>query len=262
MANAMSAQAISALRERFQAEADALVDELVDKGQFDAVPDLAQAYPLKVFPDAVGLDDEGREHLLQYANMVFNALGPDNALRRNAMADAPRVVAWIAEKCQRDTTVSAIGNAVLCLATHPRQWEKLKTAPTLVRQVFEEVLRYTTPVHSFCRTANVDTEVAGIPIREGDKVLCVLGAANLDPDHWNQPHKFDIERRAAGHLALGVGIHSCVGQLVARLEGHSVLGALVRKVDRIGLHGTPEWSPGNSLTTLASLPVSLVSAPH
>ena len=64
MANAMSVPAISELRERFQAEADALVDELVDKGQFDAVPDLAQAYPLKVFPDAVGLDDEGREHLL------------------------------------------------------------------------------------------------------------------------------------------------------------------------------------------------------
>lgn len=300
MANAMSVQAVSALRGRFQAEADALVDKLVEKGQFDAVPDLAQAYPLKVFPDAVGLDEQGRENLLQYANMVFNALGPDNALRRNAMADAPRVGAWIAGKCQRDaltdtgfgasiyaaadrgeitheeaallvrsllsagidTTVSALGNAILCLARHPRQWEKLKETPTLTRQAFEEVLRFTTPVHSFCRTANVDTEVAGISVREGDKVLCVLGAANLDPDHWHEPHEFDIERRAAGHLALGVGIHSCVGQLVARLEGHSLLGALARKVDRIELRGTPEWSPGNALTTLASLPVSLVIAPH
>ena len=296
MAKAMSAQAISALRERFQAEADALVEQFVGKGPFDAVAHLSQAYPLKVFPDAVGLDEQGRENLLQYATMVFNALGPDNALRRNAMADAPRVVAWIADKCRRealsdtgfgatiyaaadngeitqeeaallvrsllsagiDTTVSALGNAILCLARHPRQWEKLKETPARVRQAFEEVLRYTTPVHSFCRTANVDTEVAGIPIREGDKVLCVLGAANLDPDHWNQPDEFDIERPTAGHLALGVGIHSCVGQQVARLEGRSLLGALARKVDRIELHGEPEWSPGNSLTTLASLPVSLI----
>ncbi len=296
MAKAMSAQAISALSERFQAEADALVERFVGKGPFDAVAHLSQAYPLKVFPDAVGLDEQGRENLLQYATMVFNALGPDNALRRSAMADAPRVVAWIADKCRRealsdtgfgatiyaaadngeitqeeaallvrsllsagiDTTVSALGNAILCLARHPRQWEKLKETPTRVRQAFEEVLRYTTPVHSFCRTANVDTEVAGIPIREGDKVLCVLGAANLDPDHWNQPDDFDIERPTAGHLALGVGIHSCVGQQVARLEGRSLLGALARKIERIELHGEPEWSPGNSLTTLASLPVSLI----
>ena len=296
MAKAMSAQVISALSERFQAEADALVEQFVGKGPFDAVAHLSQAYPLKVFPDAVGLDEQGRDNLLQYATMVFNALGPDNALRRNAMADAPRVVAWIADKCRRealsdtgfgatiyaaadngeitheeaallvrsllsagiDTTVSALGNAILCLARHPRQWEKLKETPTRLRQAFEEVLRYTTPVHSFCRTANVDTEVAGIPIREGDKVLCVLGAANLDPDHWNQPDEFDIERPTAGHLALGVGIHSCVGQQVARLEGRSLLGALARKVDRIELHGEPEWSPGNSLTTLASLPVSLI----
>ena len=89
-------------------------------------------------------------------------------------------------------------------------------------------------------------------------MLCVLGAANLDPDHWNQPDEFDIERPTAGHLALGVGIHSCVGQQVARLEGRSLLGALARKVDRIELRGEPEWSPGNSLTTLASLPVSLI----
>ena len=296
MARAMSAQVISALSERFQAEADALVERFVGKGPFDAVAQLSQAYPLKVFPDAVGLDEQGRENLLQYATMVFNALGPDNALRRNAMADAPRVVAWIADKCRRealsdtgfgatiyaaadngeitqeeaallvrsllsagiDTTVSALGNAILCLARHPRQWEKLKETPARVRQAFEEVLRYTTPVHSFCRTANVDTEVAGIPIREGDKVLCVLGAANLDPDHWNQPEEFDIERPTAGHLALGVGIHSCVGQQVARLEGRSLLGALARQVDRIELRGEPEWSPGNSLTTLASLPVSLI----
>ena len=292
MAKAMSAQVISALSERFQAEADALVEQFVGKGPFDAVAHLSRAYPLKVFPDAVGLDEQGRENLLQYATMVFNALGPDNALRRNAMADAPRVVAWIADKADArrcptgcgsrrfmlrrqgnpsrrggapggsllsrvSTRPSALGNAILCLARHPRQWEKLKETPARVRQAFEEVLRYTTPVHSFCRTANVDTEVAGIPIREGDKVLCVLGAANLDPDHWNQPDEFDIERPTAGHLALGVGIHSCVGQQVARLEGRSLLGALARKVDRIELRGEPEWSPGNSLTTLASLPVSL-----
>ena len=176
MVKVLSVQAISALRERFQAEAHALVDSVMEKGPFDAVPDLAQAYPLKVFPDAVGLDEQGRDNLLLYANMVFNALGPDNALRRDALADAPRVAAWIARKCQRDaltdagfgaaiyaaadsgeitheeaallvrsllsagidTTVSALGNVILCFARYPRQWEKTEgnadPAPTGVRR--------------------------------------------------------------------------------------------------------------------------------
>src|SRR5262245_32195469 len=80
MARAMSSRAMSLLKERLRAEAESLIDSLLEKRQFDAVRDLAEGFPLKVFPDAVGIASEGREMLLAYGNLVFNALGPDNSL--------------------------------------------------------------------------------------------------------------------------------------------------------------------------------------
>ena len=86
MMRTLSARAVDALTATFKIEADALVRSLVNKDSFDAVPLLAQAFPLKVFPDAVGIADEERENLLLYGKMVFNALGPDNGIRQRAMA--------------------------------------------------------------------------------------------------------------------------------------------------------------------------------
>ena len=124
---------------------------------------------------------------------------------------------------------------------------------------FEETLRFTSPVQAFCRTAGVDTEVAGVKIEEGTKILCVLGAANLDPDKWEQAEQFKISRKAIGHLALGVGIHSCVGQNIARAEGQAMMRALARKVEKIELRGEAVWRPNNAIHALDKLPVRLIA---
>jgi cytochrome P450 len=293
MNRALSPGAVARLKDRFQREADGLIDRLLEKREFDAIEDMAEAFPLKVFPDAVGLAADGREMLLAYGSMVFNALGPDNAIRREAFAKAPQIVAWIAEKCDRkavasdgfaaaiyaaadtgeltgeeagmlvrsllsagvDTTVAGLGSALWCFAANPEQYVLLRDNPGLARQGFEEVLRFTSPVHTFCRTTNQDTKVSGISIAEGTKILCVLGAANLDPDKWPNADRFDIHRKPLGHLAFGVGIHGCVGQTVARQEAEAVLAALARKVQSIELLGEPVWRPGNSMRALSSLPV-------
>jgi 4-methoxybenzoate monooxygenase (O-demethylating) len=295
MARAMSPRAVARLKDRFSEEAESLIDRLLEKREFDAVKDLAEAFPLKVFPDAVGIASEGRENLLAYGNMVFNALGPDNPVRRQAFANAPAIAAWIAQHCDRkaitsdgfaatiyagadsgelseheagllvrsllsagvDTTVTALGSAMFCFATNPDQYALLRDDPQLARQAFEEVLRFTSPVHSFCRTANRDTEVSGLPIPEGAKILCVLGSANLDPEKWPNAAKFDIERKPTGHLAFGTGIHGCVGQSVARQEGEAVLTAVARKVEAIELAAEPVWRPGNSIHALDRLPVRI-----
>src|SRR6202165_5985545 len=94
---------LKALRGEFEREATLLVERLATLGSFDAVSELAEAYPLKVFGDAVGLPEEGREHLLPYANMVFNAFGPRNQLLEAAMADAQAVQQWIMDNCRRET---------------------------------------------------------------------------------------------------------------------------------------------------------------
>lgn len=293
LARALSPKATRALAGGFQTAADKLVDDLLTRGTFEAVEDAAEAYPISVFPDAVGLRKADKRCLIDYGAMVFNGLGPDNELRRNAMAMGPDIVPWINEQCVRenikpggfgetifaaadageineeeagllvrsllsagvDTTVTGIGNALWCLATFPDQFQRLKDDPSLIRPAFEEVLRFTSPVHTFCRTADVDTKVGGVEISKGTKILCVLGAANLDEQQWPQADKFDVARRPMGHLAMGVGIHGCVGQNLARAEVSAVLTAIVNKVNTIELAGKAEWRPNNAIHALDKLPL-------
>lgn len=155
-----------------------------------------------------------------------------------------------------DTTVTGIGNAIWCLAANPGEFERLKANPRLALPAFEEALRFTSPVHSFCRTANQATDVSGIAIPQDAKILCALGAANLDPDHWPDADRFDITRRPVGHLALGVGIHGCVGQNIARAEAEALLTAIAKKVGSIEFAGDPVWRPGNAIHALDTLPVT------
>src|SRR6202166_1594809 len=97
----LSPAAIKILRDTFEREAESLIAQLVEQREFDGVADLAEAYPLKVFPDAVGISEEGRENLLPYGTMVFNSFGPRNDLFNKAMANAGPVRDWIMSKCSR-----------------------------------------------------------------------------------------------------------------------------------------------------------------
>lgn len=291
---ALSPKAVAALREGFRLEAETVTDALLQTGTFDAIPELAERYPTTVFPKAAGLKQSDRRKLVDYGAMVFNALGPDNEIRRAAMARGPEVVPWITEQCTRnrlqpegfgtaiyaaadageideteaatlvrsllsagiDTTVAGLGNALYCLATNPGEFEKLKADPSLARGAFEETLRFKSPVHSFCRTAAGDTEVSGIAIAAGTKILCVLGSANLDEARWPDADTFDITRHTGGHLAFGTGIHSCVGQSVARAEALALLTAIATRVEHIEPAGEPVWRPNNALHGLARLPLT------
>jgi len=291
----LSPAAINVLRARFEREAAALVDRLVDQREFDGITDLAETYPLKVFPDAVGLAEEGRENLLPYGNMVFNSFGPRNDLFDKAMANAGPVRDWIMSKCSRaalkpdglgmqifqavdagelseaeagmlvrsflsagiDTTVYGLGNALYCFASYPEQWTILHQNPSLIRLAFEEVLRFEAPVQTFFRTTTRDIEVAGQCLGEGEKVLLFLAAANRDPRRWEKPDHFDVRRRATGHMTFGTGIHGCVGQAVARLESEAVFGALAKRVASFELTGEPSRRLNNTLRGLDTLPLRI-----
>ena len=296
-ARVLSPAAIARLRETFAAVAGAMVEALAERGGFDAVADLAEAYPLTVFPDAMGMPRENRGHLLPFGNMVFNSFGPRNAFLEQAVADAREAVAWVFEQSKRenlapegfgagihaaadtgdltaeetpqvvrsvltagvDTTVSGIGAAIYCLARFPEQFARLRAEPGLARNAFEEAVRHETPVQTFFRTTTRATEIGGEPVEEGEKVLMFLGAANRDPRRWERPDEYDIGRRAAGHVGFGSGIHACVGMALARLEGECVLAALARRAARIEITGEPRRRYNNTLRGLASLPVRLVA---
>jgi cytochrome P450 len=291
----LSATVMKPLRERFATAAAAKVDELLARKSFDAVADLAEAYPMSVFPDAMGLKQEGRENLLPYAGLVFNAFGPPNQLRQDAIQRSAPHHAYVAEQCQRqnlapegfggciharvdtgditeaeapllvrsllsagiDTTVNGIGAAVYCLARFPDQLARLRQDPTLARNAFEEAIRFESPVQTFFRTTTREVEISGHRLGEGEKVLMFLGAANRDPRRWENADRYDVSRRTSGHVGYGSGIHMCVGQLVARLEGEVMMAALARKVASIEITGPVKRRYNNTLRGLESLPVTM-----
>jgi len=294
----LSPAAINVLRETLTREAEALVDRLLEKREFDGVADLAEAYPLKVFPDSVGISKEGRENLLPYGGMVFNGFGPRNDLFEKAMANAGPVRDWIMSKCSRaalapdglgmqifravdagelteaeagmlvrsflsagvDTTVYGLGNALYCFAKYPHQWTALRENPSLIRPAFEEVLRFEAPVQTFFRTTTTAVDVGGVHLGEGEKVLLFLAAANRDPRRWERPDEFDVRRRATGHMTFGTGIHGCVGQAVARLEAEAVFAALARRAASFEMTAEPTRRLNNTLRGLDTLPLRVVPA--
>ena len=286
------------LREPFAREAAAAVERVLTRGRFDGMKELAEAFPLKVFPDAIGLDAQGRENLLPYGDMVFNGFGPLNARFQASMAPASTVVPWIAAKCSRaalapealgaqiyqaveageateeeaallvrsflsaglDTTVAAIGGALYLLATNPGEWRKLRADPSLARNVFEETIRMESPLQNLFRTTTRDVELDGVSIPANEKVLLLLASANRDPEHWQEPDRFDITRRLQGHVGLGAGFHVCVGQMIARMEGELLLTALAQRVASIELAGPPVRRFNNAVRSFASLPLEVRAA--
>ena len=293
---ALSPAVVRKLEQDFVEDAQRLVDEVLAQGEIEAVAAIAEAFPTRVFPRAVGIKQPDARKLVDYGAMVFNAIGPDNPLRQRIMAKAPEIVPWINEQCDRsrltedgigatiyaaadtgeigeaeagmlirsllsagvDTTVSGIGSALWCLAQYPEQFQQLRADPSRrAGPAFEEALRFCTPVQAFFRTAADATTVGGVEIEEGTKILCVLGAANRDAQKFESPDEFMIDRDTRGHLALGVGVHSCVGQIIARAEGRAILQALAERVSNIEFAGEPVWRANNSMRALDTLPLKL-----
>jgi 4-methoxybenzoate monooxygenase (O-demethylating) len=296
MSAVASPRVVRALRDGFAAEAVAVADRLVALGEFDAVTELAEAYPLRVFPDLVGLPAEGRENLLPYGALAFNAFGPRNERTERALATAAGAQRWVLDACRReslspgglgaaiwaaadageitheqapllvrsllsagvDTTVHGLANTMHALAGHPDQWAALHADPALARSAFDEALRHSGPIQTFFRTTTRAVDVAGTTIPEGAKVLLFLAAANRDPRRWGpDADRLDITRNAAGHVAFGMGIHYCVGRPVARLEAELMLTALAERISHVEPAGDPVPRLNNTLTGWSSLPLRI-----
>ncbi|HTU12082.1 MAG TPA: cytochrome P450 [Allosphingosinicella sp.] len=291
----VSPQALKAIRPVWAERAEALADRLVAQRHFDAVTELGEAYPMLVFPDTIGVPEQGREQLLLYAAATFNAFGPRNAIFETGNEAAKDAIGWVAAACRRehlapggwgmavyeaadrgdctpeeaerlvrsflsagvDTTVNGIGHLILAFASFPEEWDKLRERPSLTKKALDESLRWDSTVQTFFRTTTRDVEIEGVTIPEGSKVVLFLAAANRDPRKWEEPERFDVDRVASGHVGFGFGIHQCLGQMVARLEGELVLDALVKRVRSIRLAGPPKRRLNNTLHAIASLPVEV-----
>ena len=163
-----------------------------------------------------------------------------------------------------ETSVNLIGNGVLALLDHPEQLAHLRSHPDAMDGAVEEMLRYTNPVeYGTMRFTTQDVSVAGTPIAKGDMVLALGASANRDETAFADADRFDVTRGDNRHLALGFGLHYCLGASLGRLEARVALGALVRRCPDLRLAASREtlrWRQSSGLRGVVALPVHLGTA--
>jgi hypothetical protein len=140
------------------------------------------------------------------------------------------------------TTTDLIGNAIWLLLTHPDELAKLRADPALINSCLEEVLRYESPVDITGRIAPRDLDLSGCPVKPHQQMFLSLRGANRDPSVFLEPHKFDITRKDAPHVAFGGGLHLCIGAPLARLEAQVALLSFFERFANVRL-GDPAAKP-------------------
>ena len=156
-----------------------------------------------------------------------------------------------------ETTRNATSGGMQALIEHPQQFERLREQPDLLDSAIEEMLRWTSPVVHFARTVTRDTEIRGVPIKEGETLAMWYPSANRDEDVFENPDVFDIGRSPNDHLAFGgFGEHFCLGANLARLEMSSIFRHVIEKLDQFQVNGEVERLSSGLIGGIKRLPVS------
>jgi cytochrome P450 len=159
-----------------------------------------------------------------------------------------------------ETTRTAISHGILALARDRDQLERLHADPSLVPAAVEEIVRWATPVLHFRRTATEDTELRGVPIRAGDKVVMWYASANFDEEVFPDPLRFDVGRAEGESVAFGGGgPHYCLGAWLARLELRVLLEEIVARGLTFELTGEPVHVRSNFVRGIHSLPTRVAA---
>jgi cytochrome P450 len=260
---------------RIAAITDRVLDEFIELGQAD-LRRIAEAVPPAIIAEILGMPDEAPA-MAEMTDMLNRAIGsPDPEAGKAAAGVFTRYIAGLVARARlaedragllaaiaggevdgqplshdmaagiavtlvvagQETTVNGIGNMLWLLGAHLETKQRLLDDPALIPHAVEEALRLESPVQMMGRTAAEDLQIGGVPVRKGDKVGLVFGAANLDPARFPEPGKFDLDRPSpASHLAFGHGIHRCVGEHLARTEMRIVLERVLARIPDYRLAG-------------------------
>jgi cytochrome P450 len=277
-----------------QERADALVDEVVAKGEFDGVADFARKLPVEIVLDLVGFPrDENRSNMLAWAEGSFNFAGPEGERQQSSLPGAQAQFRYLLEELTpdsllpdsfgsivysavdrgeigseeavgmmlgymnagMDTTINATASTLWLLAQHPDQWDAVRADPKLVASAFLEGIRLESPIQFFSRVTTRDVDVEGVLIPAGSRVVHSYGSANRDERHYPDPNRFDVRRNPVDTVAFDGGVHTCPGRTLSSTEGHALFSALARRVSRIELIGEPTRALNLMGRGLADLPI-------
>ena len=252
-----------------------LIDVAWRKGELEVMSGIANALPVMVIAEMLGVPPEHYEQFKHWSDIVVSG---DNTLpgtplpeefhaatralrdyfaeeieRRRKMPGPDLVSALVAAHddaealnadellafvlllllAGNETTTNLIGNGMLALGRNPGQMELLRRSPELMPRAIEEILRYDGPVQSTIRFTIENLNLGGTALPAGLGCFIILAAANRDPAQFDDPDRFDIAREPRDHVALGEGIHFCIGAPLARMEGAIAIGAMLERFPRL-----------------------------
>ncbi|HEX4323689.1 MAG TPA: cytochrome P450 [Gaiellaceae bacterium] len=300
VSKAFTPRMIERLRPRIQEIADGLIDPVAARGEMELVSSFAFPLPITVIAELLGVPPADRDRFREWSDAMvrpalaaaelerFGALMTELVAYLHVLFEERRsepgedlVSALVAVEdggdtlseeelssmvallivAGHETTVSLIGNATLALLTHPEQLAELRRDPSLLPRAVEELIRYDGPVErTLNRWAAVDVELRGRTIHRGDAVIVILGAADRDPERFDDPDRLDLAaERETRLLAFGRGSHFCLGAPLARLEAEIALGTLLRRLPGLRLALPQEdlrWRPVPLFRSLVALPVA------
>ncbi|MEW2156635.1 cytochrome P450 [Streptomyces sp. NPDC007189] len=292
---AFTPRRIQHLREPIRRTADRLLDALGPHGGTDLIASYAAPLPITVICDLLGVPEEhrldfriwtdtliapdptrpeaGREAVAAMLGFFTRLLAakreqPADDLLSDLIAvrdegdrlneDELMSLAFLILFAGYENTVQLIGNAVLALLQHPDQLAALREDLTRLPAAVEELTRYEGPaLFGIRRFAVQDVTISGVTVPAGETVWVSLSAANRDPARFPDPDRLDLSRDASGHLALGHGIHYCLGAPLARAETEIALAALLERFPDLALaKGELRWRPSMRARGLRALPVT------
>ncbi|MER5661617.1 cytochrome P450 family protein [Streptomyces mirabilis] len=294
---AFTPRRVEQLRTPVRETADRLLDALGPHGSADLIAAYAAPLPITVICDLLGIPGEHRRDFRAWTDVlvapdparpgaakeaVVGMLGfltqlladkrkkPADDLLSDLIAvrdegdrlteDELMSLAFLILFAGYENTVQLIGNAILGLLTHPDQLAALRANPERFPNAVEEFARHEGPALLAIRRFPVeDVRIGAVTVPAGETVLLSLAAANRDPARFPDPERLDLDRDASGHLALGRGIHYCVGAPLARLETEIAVSALLERLPDLALDADPaelRWRPSLRARGLLALPVT------
>ncbi len=276
---------------------DRVIDAVADRGECDLVRDIALWLPLHAIADLVGVPEVDREQVFEWTELTFGfdaSVTPEQRMnaatamygyadamcaeRRahprddlmtvllEAEVDGDRLsdmqlsaFFMLLQNAGSETTRNLITTGTLALLQRPDQLALVRDDFERLPVAIEELLRHSTPVMSFVRTAARDTEIAGQRVREGDRVLMVYASANRDERAFDRPDSVDVLRDPNDHVAFGAGgPHFCLGAHLARLESRLMFEAILTRFEGLELAADPATLPrvhSNLIDGFAEMPV-------
>ncbi len=293
-------KAMELWRPLVQSAINQLLDEAEERGHMDVMRDYATPLPLLVIAAMMGIETSDRQFIRSLAEkllfigrgsadrmqpltegimglqeylrpMVAERIQNPNGDLLDRMTDAYRVGVMDEEQvvanaillllAGHETTINLICNGTRAFMTHPDQWELMKADPAgrMIRAT-EECLRYDPPVKSIQRISGEEMEFAGKHIAKNQRMRWFITGANRDPEVFDRPDDFNVERYPNPHVAFGSGIHHCLGATLARLEGQEAFKTLAQRFPNLNLGCDPDdltYTSSIAFRTLERLPVNL-----